>query len=82
LTFGLLIDTILSIVAKATANPKQVLIEVRGGVAEVVRAPGNVEVVLHDYDVDGSEAGSLKKDANGKFFVEYVHRATRRTKWD
>ena len=63
------------------SKPNQVIIEVHGGVAEVVSKPGNIEVILHDYDVDGIESERLKKDADGKVFAECVHRATRRKPW-
>ena len=56
----------------------QVLITVRGGVAELVHKPKDVEVVLRDYDVEGIDHGQWKRDADGEPFLEAVRPATRR----
>ena len=58
----------------------QVLITVRGGVAELVHKPANVEVVFRDYDIQGVEAMGWKRDADGEPYLEAVRPATRRRK--
>ncbi len=60
------------------AKPNQVLIEVRGGVAEVVHKPSDVEVVVRDYDVEGTDQGRWKRDVDGEPFLECIRAASRR----
>ena len=48
---------------------KTVIITVQGGVVQIVECPSDVQVVVKDYDIDGSEE-SLQKDENGEQFVE------------
>jgi len=60
------------------SQTNQVIISIHGGVAELVRKPSNVEVVLRDYDVQGSEAAGLKRDADGTPYLESVRPAIQR----
>jgi hypothetical protein len=45
--------------SQSTATPRaaaaRVILIVRGGVAELLHKPRNVEVIIFDYDVDGSD---------------------------
>jgi hypothetical protein len=50
---------------------KIVAITVEGGVIQSVDCPTGVQVVVHDYDVDGSEA-DLAEDDSGDEFIESV----------
>jgi hypothetical protein len=56
--------------AKRTGK-KIVRIAVEGGVIQNVDCPTGVQVVVHDYDVDGSEA-DLAEDDSGDEYVESV----------
>ena len=53
-----------------------VIIEVRGGVAEAVLYPKNVQVLIRDYDCDGSRIGGspiedgVEIDSNGDAYTE------------
>ena len=44
---------------------KVVKIIVRGGVIQDVQVPEGVQVVVHDYDTDGTEPERLSRDENG-----------------
>ena len=57
------------------SKPNQVIITIRGGVAEVASKPSNIEVVLRDYDVQGVEEERLQRDVGGDLYIECVHRA-------
>lgn len=57
------------------SKPNQVIITIRGGVAEVASKPSNIEVVLRDYDVQGVEEERLQRDVEGDLYIECVHRA-------
>ena len=48
---------------------KIVIITVEGGVVQDVEVPDGVQVVVKDYDVDGSEE-DLSEDENGDEFIE------------
>ena len=57
--------------AKKVEN-KQIIIEVRGGVVEVVSStPFDIDVIVRDYDIDGSEE-DLKTDENGDEYIEGI----------
>ena len=60
------------------SQPNQVIITIRGGVAELVSKPADVEVVFRDYDIQGIETAVLKRDADGEPYLEAVRPATRR----
>lgn len=55
------------------SKPNQVIITIRGGVAEVASKPSNIEVVLRDYDIQGVEEERLQRDVDGDPYVECVH---------
>ncbi len=44
---------------------KVVKITVRGGVIQDVDVPEGVQVVVHDFDTDGTEPDRLSRDENG-----------------
>ena len=71
---------LLLTVGTGMSKRNQVLITVRGGVAEVVHKPADVEVVFRDYDIQGVEAMGWKRDADGEQYLEAVRPATRRQK--
>lgn len=48
----------------------QVIVE--GGVVQHVEVPKGVQVVIADYDVDGSDPDDLKTDDNGDPFCESI----------
>jgi len=50
---------------------KTVAITVEGGVIQSVDCPSGVQVVVRDYDVDGSET-DLAEDDSGDEFIESV----------
>ena len=56
--------------AKRTTK-KTVHVTVEGGVIQNVDCPSGVQVVIRDYDVDGSEA-DLAEDDSGDEFIESV----------
>jgi len=61
-------------------NPPDVLVTIKGGVADVtVHTPGFV-IEVRDYDVDGVEDDLLWKDENGdccaRYFAEHEQPAT------
>ena len=44
---------------------KVVRITVQGGVIQDVQVPEGVQVVVHDFDTDGTEPDRLSRDENG-----------------
>lgn len=60
------------------SKPKKVIIEIRGCIPECVQQPDGVEVVVHDYDLegydflnpDGSYSKEVKKDRFGDHYWE------------
>lgn len=48
-----------------------VTIMLRSGVVEIVDNPDNVEVILKDYDIDGTDATDESKDEHG-YYKQYV----------
>jgi hypothetical protein len=50
---------------------KTVTITVEGGVIQNVDCPKGVQVIIHDYDVDGSEP-DLAEDETGDEYLESV----------
>jgi len=56
----------------------QVIITIRGGVAELASKPANIEVILRDYDIQGVEEGRLQRDADGNLYLECVHPADKK----
>ncbi len=50
---------------------KTVRISIEGGLVQDVDCPSGVQVVVHDYDVDGSEA-DLAEDETGDEFIESI----------
>ncbi len=51
---------------------KIVQVTVEGGVVQHVEVPKGVQVVVKDYDVDGTEADQLRQDENGDEFIESI----------
>lgn len=54
---------------------KRVVITVRGGAADVVEQPDDVEVVIMDYDIEGSDfesSPSCKIDEAGDYYQEII----------
>lgn len=49
----------------------RVIISVEGGVIQEVDCPSGVQVVVRDYDVDGTEP-NLAEDDTGDEFVETI----------
>ena len=47
-----------------------VIIEVRGGVADVIAVPKNVQVLIRDYDGDGNEPDEYYTDSEGNQYTE------------
>ena len=58
---------------KEMSQANQVIITIRGGVAELASKPANIEVILRDYDVQGIEEERLQRDADGDRYIECVH---------
>jgi hypothetical protein len=52
----------------------KVIIQVRGGIADVVHLPPDVELLIRDYDIDGTDPDRLDLDDDGNLCVvsEYV----------
>ena len=48
---------------------KNVTISIEGGAIQGVECPSGVQVVVHDYDVDGSEP-DLTEDETGDEYLE------------
>ncbi len=51
---------------------KIVRVTVEGGVVQHVEVPEGEQVVVRDYDVDGTEADQLQRDENGDQFIESI----------
>jgi hypothetical protein len=51
---------------------KTVRLTVEGGVVEHVEVPEGVQVIVRDYDVDGTEVDQLQQDENGDQFIESI----------
>lgn len=49
-----------------------VRVTVEGGVVQHVEVPDGVQVVVRDYDVDGTDADELEQDENGDHFIESI----------
>lgn len=49
---------------------KVVRITVEGGVVQHVEVPEGVQVIVRDYDVEGTDADELEQDENGDQFIE------------
>ena len=47
-----------------------VRVTVEGGVVQHVEVPEGVQVIVRDYDVDGTEEDQLEHDENGDHFTE------------
>jgi hypothetical protein len=52
--------------AKRTTK-KIVAITVEGGVIQNVECPSGIQVVVHDYDVDGSETDLAEDDSSDEY---------------
>ena len=50
-------------------DKQTVTISLEGGMVSEVNAPGNVEVVIYDYDIDGTEESRLSRDAESRHCV-------------
>lgn len=50
---------------------KTVTITVEGGVIQTVDCPTGVQVIVHDYDVKGSES-DLAEDDSGDEYIESI----------
>ena len=53
---------------------KRIIITVIGGIAEVDQAtiPEGIEVIIKDYDIDGSGEDYLRQDENGDNYAETI----------
>jgi hypothetical protein len=49
-----------------------VRVTVKGGVIQWVEVPEGVTVIVHDYDVDGSQDDLLQQDDHGDKFMESI----------
>ena len=49
---------------------KIIRVTVEGGVVQHVEVPEGVQVVVRDYDVDGTEEDQREQDENGDHFIE------------
>jgi hypothetical protein len=49
---------------------KIVRVTVEGGVVQHVEVPEGVQVVVRDYDVDGTDADEPEQDDHGDHFIE------------
>lgn len=49
---------------------KVVRVTVEGGVVQHVEVPEGVQVIVRDYDVEGTDADELEQDENGDQFIE------------
>ena len=50
---------------------RTVIVAVEGGIVQDVECPSDVDVVIHDYDVDGTEP-DLMEDESGDEYLEFV----------
>ena len=54
-------------------SKRTITVGIYGGLVQWVQGiPEDVRVVVHDYDVDGSDADDLACDANGDLYAEGV----------
>ena len=51
---------------------KIVRVTVEGGVVQHVEVPEGMQVVVRDYDVDGTDVSELEQDENGDHFIESI----------
>ena len=51
---------------------KIVRVTVEGGVVQHVEVPEDVQVVVRDYAVDGTDDGEHEQDENGDHFIETI----------
>jgi hypothetical protein len=64
--------TMTSEIPKLEENmQKTVIVRIEGGVIQDVECPSGVQVVIHDYDIDGSET-DLAEDETGDEYIESV----------
>ncbi len=49
---------------------KIIRVTVEGGVVQHVEVPEGVQVIVRDYDVEGTDADELEQDENGDQFIE------------
>ncbi len=54
---------------RKTDTRKTAIVEVRGGVATATIVPKNVEVCIHDYDIEGITGRDFEKDADGDEYM-------------
>jgi len=47
-------------------------ITVEGGVIQHVECPEGVQVIVHDYDIDGVDEEGLQRDQNGDLYIESI----------
>ena len=48
----------------------QVIITLNGGLVSNVKAPQGIEILVKDYDVEGTDESELTRDGDGKFYFE------------
>ena len=51
---------------------KEVVVCVKGGVAEVLESPSDTTVIIKDYDVEGCDESRLAKDNEGAAYIAAV----------
>ena len=51
----------------------EVIIVVRGGVAEVLSKSDNVRVIIRDYDIEGTDGRRLITDPDGDECIESIY---------
>ncbi len=51
---------------------KIVRVTVKGGVVQHVEVPEGVQVVVRDYDVNGTDVSELEQDENSDHFIESI----------
>ena len=51
---------------------KIVRVTVEGGVVQHVEVPEGVQVVVRDYDVEGTDGDEREQDENGDHFIESI----------
>lgn len=54
-------------------TPREVVVMVYGGVADISTATPGTTVTLRDYDVEGRYESDLKKDEFGEFYIESIY---------
>jgi len=50
----------------------KVIITIKHGMIEVVKLPKNIDVEIHDYDIDGCDPTELHKDEDGGLYLKRV----------